>query len=97
MVHGDVFRPPKKGMLLSVMLGCGTQIFIMVFFTLGEIDLMYFSIASKELYTFSFGLLGMFFPLWMRFQSLASYCGSLLVPTLSGERYSKRMMTCRRM
>ena len=61
MVHGDVFRPPKKGMLLSVMLGCGTQIFIMVFFTLGEIDLMYFSMASKELYTFSFGLLGMFF------------------------------------
>ena len=39
----------------------------------------------------------MFFPLWMRFQSLASYCGSLPVPTLSGERHSKRMMTCRRM
>ena len=36
LVHGDVFRPPKKGMLLSVMLGCGTQIFIMLFFTLGE-------------------------------------------------------------
>lgn len=36
LVHGDVFRPPKKGMLLSVMLGCGTQIFIMLFFTLGK-------------------------------------------------------------
>ena len=36
LVHGDVFRPPKKGMLLSIMLGCGTQIFIMLFFTLGK-------------------------------------------------------------
>ena len=78
------------------MLGCGTQIFIMVFFTLGEIDLMYFSMASKELYTFSFALLGMFFPLWMRFQSLASYPGSLSVPTQSGERRDERMMTCLR-
>ena len=63
MVHGDVFRPPKKGMLLSVMLGCGTQIFIMVFFTLGEIELMYFSMASKELYTFSFDYWVFFSPL----------------------------------
>ncbi|ETE64061.1 Transmembrane 9 superfamily member 2, partial [Ophiophagus hannah] len=29
LVHGDVFRPPRKGMLLSVFLGQGTQIFIM--------------------------------------------------------------------
>ena len=36
LVHGDVFRPPKKGMLFSVVLGCGTQIFIMIFFTLGR-------------------------------------------------------------
>lgn len=33
-VHGDVFRPPRKGMLLSVFLGQGTQIFIMTFITL---------------------------------------------------------------
>lgn len=33
-VHGDVFRPPRKGMLLSVFLGQGTQIFIMTFTTL---------------------------------------------------------------
>ena len=38
LVHGDVFRPPKNGMLLSVMLGCGTQTFITVFFTLGECE-----------------------------------------------------------
>lgn len=34
LVHGDVFRAPKKGMLLSVFLGSGTQIFIMTLVTL---------------------------------------------------------------
>ncbi|KAG9351354.1 hypothetical protein JZ751_022602 [Albula glossodonta] len=33
-VHGDVFRPPRKGMLLAVFLGQGTQIFTMMFITL---------------------------------------------------------------
>lgn len=36
LVHGDVFRPPKKSMLLSVMLGSGTQITTMIFVTLGK-------------------------------------------------------------
>ena len=35
LVHGDVFRPPRKGMLLSVFLGCGVQIFFMSMITLG--------------------------------------------------------------
>ncbi|CAM4617473.1 unnamed protein product [Caretta caretta] len=34
LVHGDVFRPPRKGMLLSVFLGQGTQLFIMTFIIL---------------------------------------------------------------
>ena len=37
LVHGDVFRPPRKGMLLSVFAGAGTQIFFMVLITLGEL------------------------------------------------------------
>ncbi|XP_068686162.1 transmembrane 9 superfamily member 2-like [Montipora foliosa] len=47
LVHGDVFRPPKKGMLLSVMLGCGTQIFIMLFFTLVFACLGFLSPANR--------------------------------------------------
>lgn len=35
LVHGDVFRPPRKGMLLSVFLGSGLQIFFMTLVTLG--------------------------------------------------------------
>ncbi|PIK54795.1 putative transmembrane 9 superfamily member 2 [Apostichopus japonicus] len=34
LVHGDVFRPPRKGMLLSVLLGTGSQIIVMTFITL---------------------------------------------------------------
>ena len=29
LVHGDVFRPPRRMLLLSVMLGSGTQLFVM--------------------------------------------------------------------
>ncbi|XP_011962639.1 transmembrane 9 superfamily member 2-like isoform X2 [Ovis aries] len=34
LVHGDVFRPPRHGMLLSILLGQGTQVLIMTFITL---------------------------------------------------------------
>jgi Endomembrane protein 70 len=30
LVHGDVFRPPRHTLLLSVLLGSGAQIFMMV-------------------------------------------------------------------
>jgi transmembrane 9 superfamily protein 2/4 len=36
-VHGDVFRPPQKGMLLSVLIGNGVQIAIMSLITLSKI------------------------------------------------------------
>src|SRR4051794_35304270 len=34
LVHGDVFRPPARGMLLSVLLGSGSQLFFMTAITL---------------------------------------------------------------
>lgn len=40
LVHGDIFRPPRKGMLLSVFLGSGTQILIMTFVTLCKYNIM---------------------------------------------------------
>uniref|UniRef100_A0A671UVQ4 Transmembrane 9 superfamily member n=1 Tax=Sparus aurata TaxID=8175 RepID=A0A671UVQ4_SPAAU len=46
-VHGDVFRPPRKGMLLSVFLGQGTQIFIMTFITLFLACLGFLSPANR--------------------------------------------------
>ena len=35
LVHGDVFRPPHKGMLLSVFVGSGVQVLVMTMITLG--------------------------------------------------------------
>lgn len=46
-VHGDVFRPPRKGMLLSVFLGQGTQIFIMTFITLCKKYLTLFCMCAE--------------------------------------------------
>ena len=40
LVHGDVFRPPRKGMLLSIFLGSGTQILCMTGITLVRLKLV---------------------------------------------------------
>lgn len=37
LVHGDVFRPPRKGMFLTVLVGNGAQLFCMTLITLGKI------------------------------------------------------------
>lgn len=42
LVHGDVFRPPRKGMLLSVLLGSGAQLFCMALVTLGMLNCISF-------------------------------------------------------
>lgn len=36
LVHGDVFRPPKNPLLLSVLIGNGAQLFAMTAVTIGE-------------------------------------------------------------
>ncbi len=35
LIHGDVFRPPRNLMLLSILLGNGAQLFMMTGFTIG--------------------------------------------------------------
>lgn len=37
LVHGDVFRPPKNPLFLSVMVGNGAQLFAMTALTIGEL------------------------------------------------------------
>lgn len=36
LVHGDVFRPPRQSLLLSVLVGNGAQLFMMAGFTIGK-------------------------------------------------------------
>lgn len=47
LVHGDVFRPPRKGMLLSVLLGSGIQVLMMTLVTLGFACLGFLSPANR--------------------------------------------------
>lgn len=47
LVHGDVFRPPKKGMLLAVLLGSGVQVFCMTLVTLAFACLGFLSPANR--------------------------------------------------
>ncbi|KAG1685800.1 Membrane-associated protein Hem [Nymphon striatum] len=47
LVHGDVFRPPKRNMLLSVFLGVGAQVLCMCFITLVFACLGFLSPANR--------------------------------------------------
>lgn len=47
LVHGDVFRPPRKGMVLSVLLGSGVQVFFMTLITLFFACLGFLSPANR--------------------------------------------------
>ncbi|KAL8625581.1 transmembrane 9 superfamily member 2 [Nucella lapillus] len=47
LVHGDVFRPPRKGMILAVFAGTGTQIFFMTLITLVFACLGFLSPANR--------------------------------------------------
>lgn len=47
LVHGDVFRPPRKGMLLAVLLGSGVQVFCMSLITLAFACLGFLSPANR--------------------------------------------------
>lgn len=44
LVHGDVFRPPSRFMLLSVLVGSGSQMFFMVGVTLGIIIMIFLAL-----------------------------------------------------
>ncbi|XP_054741394.1 transmembrane 9 superfamily member 2 [Anastrepha obliqua] len=47
LVHGDVFRPPRKGMLLSIFLGSGVQVTFMTLITLAFACLGFLSPANR--------------------------------------------------
>jgi transmembrane 9 superfamily member 2/4 len=47
LVHGDVFRPPSKSLILSVFLGSGSQMLIMTALTLCELFFILFLFLYK--------------------------------------------------
>ena len=60
LVHGDVFRPPKNPLLLSILIGNGAQVFMMAGLTIGKWT--HKSVARPLLTVTAFALLGFLSP-----------------------------------
>ncbi|CAF91008.1 unnamed protein product [Tetraodon nigroviridis] len=86
LVHGDVFRPPKKGMLLSVFLGSGTQIFIMTLVTLFFACLGFLSPANRG------ALMTCAVVVWVLLGTPAGYVASRLYKSFGGEKWKTNVL-----
>uniref|UniRef100_A0A671M6E0 Transmembrane 9 superfamily member n=1 Tax=Sinocyclocheilus anshuiensis TaxID=1608454 RepID=A0A671M6E0_9TELE len=85
-VHGDVFRPPRMGMLLSVFLGQGTQVFIMTFITLFLACLGFLSPANRG------ALMTCAVVLWVLLGTSAGYVSARLYKTFGGENWKTNVL-----
>ncbi|XP_066571268.1 transmembrane 9 superfamily protein member 5 [Amia ocellicauda] len=85
-VHGDVFRPPRKGMLLSIFLGQGTQIFIMTFITLFMACLGFLSPANRG------ALMTCAVVLWVLLGTPAGYVSARMYKTFGGEKWKTNVL-----
>ncbi|XP_068596995.1 transmembrane 9 superfamily member 2 [Brachionichthys hirsutus] len=86
LVHGDVFRAPRKGMLLSVFLGSGTQIFIMIFVTLFFACLGFLSPANRG------ALMTCAVVLWVLLGTPAGYVAARLYKAFGGEKWKTNVL-----
>uniref|UniRef100_A0A8C1T485 Transmembrane 9 superfamily member n=1 Tax=Cyprinus carpio TaxID=7962 RepID=A0A8C1T485_CYPCA len=85
-VHGDVFRPPRMGMLLSVFLGQGTQVFIMTFITLFLACMGFLSPANRG------ALMTCAVVLWVLLGTPAGYVSARLYKTFGGENWKTNVL-----
>nr|DBA33111.1 TPA: hypothetical protein GDO54_000841 [Pyxicephalus adspersus] len=86
LVHGDVFRPPRKGMLLSVFLGSGAQILIMTFVTLFFACLGFLSPANRG------ALMTCAVVLWVLLGTPAGYVASRFYKSFGGEKWKTNVL-----
>ncbi|XP_031555526.1 transmembrane 9 superfamily member 2-like [Actinia tenebrosa] len=86
LVHGDVFRAPRKGMLLSVLLGSGSQIFIMTFITLVFACLGFLSPANRG------ALMTCALVLFVCLGSPGGYVSARIYKMFGGERWKSNVI-----
>ncbi|XP_051881585.1 transmembrane 9 superfamily member 2 [Pristis pectinata] len=86
LIHGDVFRPPRKGMLLSVFLGSGAQIFIMMFVTLFFACLGFLSPANRG------SLMTCAVVLWVLLGTPAGYVAARFYKSFGGEKWKTNVL-----
>ncbi|XP_058809280.1 transmembrane 9 superfamily member 2 isoform X2 [Phymastichus coffea] len=86
LVHGDVFRPPRKGMLLSVLLGSGVQVFFMALVTLAFACLGFLSPANRG------ALMTCAMVLYVCLGIAAGYTSALIYKSFGGEKWKSNVL-----
>ncbi|GLG95782.1 hypothetical protein R5R35_008667 [Gryllus longicercus] len=86
LVHGDVFRPPRKGMLLSVLLGSGTQVFFMTLITLAFACLGFLSPANRG------ALMTCAMVLFVCLGTPAGYVSARIYKSFGGEKWKSNVL-----
>lgn len=86
LVHGDVFRPPRKGMLLSVFLGSGVQVLIMTIVTLVFACLGFMSPANRG------ALMTCVLVLYVLLGTPAGYVSARVYKSFGGERWKLNVL-----
>uniref|UniRef100_A0A452E0G0 Transmembrane 9 superfamily member n=1 Tax=Capra hircus TaxID=9925 RepID=A0A452E0G0_CAPHI len=86
LVHGDVFRPPRHGMLLSILLGQGTQVLIMTFITLFLACLGFLSPANRG------ALMTCSVVLWVLMGASAGYVSAKVYKSFRGLKWKTNFL-----
>jgi len=86
LVHGDVFRPPRKGMLLSVLVGSGVQLLSMTGITLVFACLGFLSPANRG------ALMTCALVLFVCLGTPAGYTASRIYKSFGGERWKLNVL-----
>lgn len=86
LVHGDVFRPPRKGMLLSVLLGSGVQVLCMTLVTLAFACLGFLSPANRG------ALMTCSMVLYVLLGSPAGYVSARIYKSFGGEKWKSNVL-----
>ncbi|XP_017785554.1 PREDICTED: transmembrane 9 superfamily member 2 [Nicrophorus vespilloides] len=86
LVHGDVFRPPRKGMLLSVMLGSGVQVLCMTLVTLAFACLGFLSPANRG------ALMTCAMVLYVLLGTPAGYVSARIYKSFGGEKWKSNVL-----
>ncbi|XP_042871776.1 transmembrane 9 superfamily member 2-like [Penaeus japonicus] len=86
LVHGDVFRPPRNGMLLSVLVGSGVQVFSMSLITLAFACLGFLSPANRG------ALMTCAMVLYVCLGFPAGYTAARLYKSFGGEKWKSNVL-----
>ncbi|XP_034936872.1 transmembrane 9 superfamily member 2 [Chelonus insularis] len=86
LVHGDVFRPPRKGMLLAVLLGSGVQVFFMTLVTLAFACLGFLSPADRG------ALMTCAMVLYVCLGTPAGYVSARIYKSFGGEKWKSNVL-----